>query len=83
MQQRPPEHPLSVIGRQITDDVIEPVGLQIGKSYIHPEHGKITITRGCYRDPTFGRISNHWHWTVRQTGETGHGYGANWPPAPD
>lgn len=52
-----------------------------GKHYVHPEDGLITITDGYYLDPTSSRVSNHWHWTIHRTGETGHGYGGDWPEA--
>lgn len=63
---------------ELTDSILPPVRLQIGKRYIHPDDGVIEITSGCYRDATFGRISNHWHWTVLETGEAKNGYGDNW-----
>jgi hypothetical protein len=71
------------IAREITDEVIPPVTLRIGGRYVHPDDGNITITSGCYRDSTYGRISNFWYWTVEATGETHHGYGANWPEQSD
>lgn len=71
------------IAREITDEILPPVTLRIGQRYIHPEDGIIQITSGCYRDATYGRISNFWHWKVEATGETHHGYGANWPSAKD
>jgi hypothetical protein len=64
---------------ELTDSILPPVTLQIGKRYIHPEDGLIEITDGKYRDATYGRISNFWHWTVIESGEKKHGYGANWP----
>lgn len=36
--------------------------LSIGKVVVHPEHGKVVITSGCYWDPTYGRLSNWWSW---------------------
>ena len=66
---------------RLVDDILPPVELQVGGRYVHPEDGVIEVTSGYYRDPTFGRISNHWHWMIVATGEPGHGYGDNWPPA--
>ena len=67
------------IAREVTDSIMAPVTLRPGKRYVHPEDGEIEITSGCYRDPTYGRVSNFWYWTVITTGEKKHGYGANWP----
>jgi hypothetical protein len=75
------DHPLTVLGREITDAVIAPVALHIGGRYLHPEQGEIELVSGYYRDPRYGRISNHWHWTIVATGEKRHGYGDNWPVA--
>ena len=69
------------IAREITDEILPPITLQIGKHYIHPEDGEIQITEGCYRDLRYGRISNFWHWSVIATGEHKCGYGDNWPEA--
>jgi hypothetical protein len=73
--------PLDRIAREVTDSVMPPVRLLIGATYHHPDDGLIQITGGCYRDPTYGRVSNFWHWTVLMTGEQKHGYGDNWPRA--
>ncbi|WP_028058298.1 hypothetical protein [Candidatus Solirubrobacter pratensis] len=69
------------IAREITDEVLPPITLEIGRRYVHPEQGEIEITSGCYRDPTYDRISNWWTWTVVATGEKRAGYGSNWPVA--
>ena len=63
------------------DAVLPPVRLQVGKKYQHPEDGVITITSGCYRDPTYGRVSNWWYWT-KEDGTEGKGYGDHWPEVP-
>ena len=61
----------------IVSAVCDPVALQPGKRYLHPEDGPIRIMSGAfYRN---GRVSNHWTWLVENTGETNHGYGENWP----
>lgn len=65
--------------RRITDEILPPVELEIGRRYLHPEDGVIEITDGYYRDPRYGRISNFWHWKVVATDEYKHGYGGNWP----
>jgi hypothetical protein len=65
--------------RELTDSILPPITLEIGKRYIHPDDGVIEITSGCYRDSVYGRVSNFWYWTVVETGEHKNGYGANWP----
>lgn len=69
------------IAREVTDSVMPPITLQIGKRYLHPEDGEIEIVSGCYRDAVYGRVSNHWYWDVVATGERKNGYGDNWPEA--
>lgn len=75
------DHPLSVLARQITDEIIAPVELEVGRRYQHPRAGTIQITGGCYRDPVHGRVSNFWHWIELTDGRPGCGYGARWPAA--
>lgn len=67
------------VAEEITDEVLKPVTLQIGHTYLHPEDGEIEITGGYYRDPIYNRISNFWYWKVLATGEIHSGYGTNWP----
>lgn len=62
------------------DAILPPVELEVGKSYDHPTEGRITIIDGCYRDPTYNRISNFWRWR-RADGSEGSGYGGHWPEA--
>jgi hypothetical protein len=69
------------LARDVTDEILPPIRLRIGGHYLHPDDGEIVITSGYYRDPTYGRVSNFWHWIVVATGEAKHGYGDNWPDA--
>lgn len=63
--------------RSMVEDIVNPVVLRPGQKYLHPEDGTITILAGQYYSN--GRISNHWSWSVDDTGELKHGYGENWP----
>lgn len=67
------------IGRQVTDSIIPPTTLRVGRVYQHPTDGLIRILSGYYRDPAYGRISNFWTWEVLSTQERKSGYGASWP----
>lgn len=49
-----------------------------GNFYLHPEDGLIHITGGFYTDPSNGRLSNHFSWTVVKTGESKSGYAGEW-----
>jgi hypothetical protein len=66
----------------LVEDVIGGSPLQVGKKYMHPEHGLIIVTDGQYWG-THG-LSNFWYWNEIDP-ETGrhvkghHGYGGNWP----
>ena len=64
---------------QMIEDVAGGSPVEIGKQYMHPEDGLIEITSGQY----WGQhgLSNHWRWTVVETGETKHGYAGDWPAA--
>lgn len=66
------------LARDITDRILPPVTLQIGRQYLHPEDGLIQIDAGCYRDAKYNRVSNWWYWTVVGTGEKKSGFGDNW-----
>lgn len=51
-----------------------------GDIVTHPDGHKVRIDSGCYLDPTYGRVSNFWNWTVldddgKPSTEKGHGYG--------
>jgi hypothetical protein len=50
----------------------------IGSCYLR-DGRVIYIESGCYTDPTYGRLSNHWHWRkVNEDGtlgRRGNGYG--------
>lgn len=59
-----------------TESILGPSPVEIGKRYMHPRDGLIEITSGQYWG-THG-LSNHWHWTIVETGEAGHGYGGDW-----
>lgn len=63
--------------QQMTQDVIGPAPVQVGRQYAHPTDGVIEITSGQYWG-THG-LSNFWHWRVMSTGEMKHGYGEEWP----
>jgi len=65
--------------RQIVEDEMGN-SLQIGKTYVHPTDGPITITSGRFWSN--GRVSNFWTWTT-QSGEEKHGYGGDWPLTTD
>lgn len=67
--------------RQMTEEVIGGSPVQIGKRYVHPSDGVIEITSGQYWG-SHG-LSNHWYWTVVETGESKNGYAGNWPEAAD
>lgn len=67
--------------KQMTEEVIGGSPVHIGGRYMHPEDGLIEITSGQYWG-THG-LSNHWRWTVVETGETHAGYGGDWPKASD
>ena len=60
-----------------------PRSFKHGRVYAHPEQGHIQIKSGYFLDPVYQRLSNHWHWTVLETGETGHGYGGEWEDVTD
>jgi hypothetical protein len=55
------------------------VPISKGNFYEHPVDGLIRITNGYYLDPVYGRVSNHFYWTVLSTGKTHNGYGGDWP----
>ena len=63
--------------KKLTEDVIGPSPLELGKRYMHPEHGVIKIVSGQY----WGEhgLSNHWRWIEEATGKEHTGYGENWP----
>lgn len=65
--------------RDIVEDTVGGSPLEVGKRYVHPEHGLIEVVGGQY----WGErgLSNHWHWIVVATGEKHNGYGENWPEA--
>lgn len=48
---------------------------KVGDTVRHPHGYDVTLTSGCYLDPTYGRLSNFWHWVRVDTGAPGHGYG--------
>lgn len=60
--------------KDIVEAVIPPNHLVHGKLYLHPDDGVIRIDSGCYYDPTYGRVSNFWRWTVVDTEEQKSGY---------
>lgn len=57
-------HPLSRIAREITLSLVPPdrQHLAVGMTCKHPDGRTVRIVSGCYLDPTYGRLSNHWHW---------------------
>lgn len=61
----------------VQDMIIEEFGspLVVGQRYVHPEHGSVTVVRGCFFDPIYGRLSNWWTWRVEATGVEHSGYG--------
>jgi hypothetical protein len=63
--------------KDLTEEVMGGPPVEIGKRYWHPEDGLIEITAGQY----WGKhgLSNHWGWTVIETGEHHTGYGGEWP----
>lgn len=65
--------------KDLTESVIGGSPVEIGGYYTHPEDGLILITSGRY----WGEhgLSNHWGWTVVETGEHHTGYAGNWPKA--
>lgn len=72
------EHPLTRLARDITDKYF-PCHMQIGKVIKHPKGYNVKVISGCFRDPTYGRISNWWTWQrVYKSGKLGpeqSGYG--------
>jgi hypothetical protein len=58
--------------KDIVAEVVDEKPLEVGKRYLHPEHGVITITSGQYWG-SHG-LSNHWHW-VDEQGVQHAGYG--------
>lgn len=72
---------MQAIAQDIMNEFFPHPGLKVGKSYIHPEDGVITITSGYYLDPIGGGLSNHWRWT-KADGTPGYGYGGEWSPVP-
>jgi hypothetical protein len=67
--------------KELTEGVIGGSPVEIGKRYLHPEHGPIEITSGQY----WGQhgLSNHWYWTVLETGRSENGYAGNWEELTD
>lgn len=53
--------------------------MRVGKTLKHPDGRKVKITGGFFLDPTYGRVSNFWHWReVKTNGKLGKeecGYG--------
>lgn len=53
---------------------------KLGQVVKHPDGYNVRIDSGCYLDPTYGRVSNWWTWTVldknnKPTKEKDKGYG--------
>lgn len=63
--------------KDITESVIGGPPVQIGKRYMHPHDGVVEITSGQYWG--LHGLSNHWYWTILDTGQSCHGYAGNWP----
>jgi len=57
-----------------TGEVREHCTPYVGHFYLHPQDGPIYVTSGYYMDPSNGRVSNHFYWTVVETGEVHNGY---------
>jgi len=59
-----------------------PCHMKVGRVVLHPKGYKVKVISGCFRDRTYGRISNWWTWRrVRKDGTLGReqsGYG--WCP---
>jgi hypothetical protein len=62
---------------ELTEDIVGPSPVEVGKKYDHPDYGPIRIISGEYWG--LRGLSNHWHWIVLETGEERNGYGGNWP----
>jgi hypothetical protein len=62
--------------KDLTEEVMGGPPVEIGKRYWHPVDGLIEITAGQY----WGKhgLSNHWSWTVIETGEHKTGYAGPW-----
>ena len=52
---------LNVLARELTDEYFK-CSMEIGKTLQHPDGRTIKIKDGCFRDPTYDRISNWWTW---------------------
>lgn len=56
-----------------------PATFKIGDRRVHPQYGVIVLISGAYQ--VNGRVSNHWHFTVEETGEHHADYGDDWERA--
>ncbi|HAS8541268.1 TPA: hypothetical protein I7730_15910 [Vibrio vulnificus] len=58
--------------------------LEVGMIVMHPSGKKVKIKSGCFLDPTYGRVSNHWSWNeVHEDGSLGaEGSGYGWKILP-
>ena len=52
---------LLALGQQLVDEFF-PCSMEIGKVCQHPDGRTVKIISGCFRDPTYGRISDWWEW---------------------
>ena len=52
---------LAQIAHDLTDKYF-PRSMKIGKTLQHPDGRTVKIKSGCFRDATYGRISNWWTW---------------------
>jgi hypothetical protein len=49
--------------------LIHPNEFNVGDVYQHPEFGAVYVESGCYLDPVYQRVSNHW--TFRKVNKNG------------
>lgn len=70
---------------QIAHDIIGPSPIEVGKRYLHPEHGLVEVIEGDWT--VNGRLSNFWTWRpVQEDGTLGEpvsGLGGEWELAGD
>lgn len=59
---------LTKIAYDVTDEYFE-CSMGIGKTLQHPDGRIVKIKDGCFRDPTYDRISNWWTWNEILPGE--------------
>lgn len=70
---------LHQIIKEINEEGARASVMRIGKILKHPDGRKVKITKGCYLDPIYGRVSNVWCWReIKSNGKLGKeesGYG--------